>query len=180
MLPKCPFGAQKSKIVFIGKIIWPCSTYVIVSFEKMDGCMKGSITKLEFLLFLLISAFFGVLLRAPHHRPFFAFDNIHRQGAYRLSILVSFPIRAHAFQSLRCYYPKIVLAAVPGEMGCQSPRLIVSYYPHPHTGEREQRSNLCDRDQYIITFLSPQWHYQGMVHLHRPAISKECFGTSFS
>lgn len=67
----------------------------------------------------------------------FVFDNTLPRGANRLLILASLPIRARAFQSNRWYCPKIVLPALPGEMGCQSPCLIMSYYPLcPQTGER--------------------------------------------
>lgn len=38
------------------------------------------------------------------------------------------------------------------------------------TEKRELHQCLCDQDQYIITFLSPQWRYQGTVQPHRPAI----------
>lgn len=116
----------------------------------------------------VLSRAFGLL----HNRtaPHFVLDNALAHGANRLLILALLPIRAHAFQSNRCNCPEMKPVALPGEMCCQSPCLIMSYYPLCPQTEREPHQCLCDHDQYIITFLSPQWHYQGTVQLHRPAI----------
>lgn len=66
----------------------------------------------------------------------FVFDNTLPRSANRLLILALLPIREHEFQSHTWYCPKIVLPALPGEMGCQSTCLIMSYYPLcPQTGE---------------------------------------------
>lgn len=126
------------------KIDWRCSKYVIFSSERivgrgwMDG-WKDASTRLfsppRYNRFCVIKSF-GL----PHYSTalHFVFDNTLPRGANRLLILALFPIRAHAFQSNRGYCPKIVLrAALPGEMGCQSPCLIMSYYPLcPQTAER--------------------------------------------
>lgn len=142
---KCPSAAQESKTGFdyCRKIYWRCSKYVIFSSERIDGRgwmdgWKDASTRLfsppRYNRFCVIKSF-GL----PHYSTVlhFVFDNTLPHSANRLLILTLFPIRAHAFQSKRWYCPKIVLVALPGEMGCQSPCLIMSYYPLcPQTGER--------------------------------------------
>lgn len=142
---KCPSAVQESKTGFdyCRKIIWPCSNYVIFSSERIDGRQwtdgwKDASTRLfsppRYNHFCVIKSF-GL----PHYSTalHFVFHNTLPHSTNRLLILALFPIRAHAFQSNRWYCPKIVLVAVPGEIGCQSPCLIMSYYPLcPQTRER--------------------------------------------
>ena len=100
----------------------------------------------------------------------FVFDNTLPHSANRLLILVLFPIRAHAFQSNRWYCWKIVLVALPRRMGCQSPVWSWAIILSAHRQEGELYQCLRDHNQYIITFMSLQWRYQGTVRPHRPAI----------
>lgn len=105
-----------------------------------DGWMDERMPRHACFLHLVTTVFcviksFGL----PHYStaPHFVFDNTLPHSANRLLILALLPIREHEFQLHRWYCPKLVLAVLPGEMGCQSTCLIMSYYPLcPQTGGR--------------------------------------------
>lgn len=166
---KCPSAAQESETGFdySRKTNWRCSKYVIYSSERIDGQgwmdgWKDASTRLfsppRYNRFCVIKSF-GL----PHYSAalHFVFDNTLPHSANRLLILPLFPIRAHAFQSNRWYCPKIVLVAPPGEMGCQSPRLIMSYYP------------LCPQTRARATPVS-MWSWS--IHNHFPVTTMALSG----
>lgn len=136
-------GNLKLALTTVGKINWLCSMYVISSSESrqtgMDGWTDERMPPQTCFLHLVTTIFFVIKSFGLQHYStalHFLFDNTLPHRANRLLILTLLPLRAHAFQSHRWYCPKIVLAALPREMACQSLCLIMSYYPRLQTGER--------------------------------------------
>lgn len=141
----------------------------------MDECMKGCLDTLIFStslqLFSVLSKALAHYTTAQHHTLCF----LHSTN--RLLILTLFPVRAHSFQSHRWECPKIELESLACWDGLS---VFVSELLSSWLTERRECNCLCDCDQYIITFLSPQWRCEQSSPTDQPIKKKKSLACHLS